>query len=139
MRKADPPPGARDLGSVSVRDGGGGCGTFGTHGTYSHAIARLRNEAAIKGADYAQIMVISEPHALEDCFDDSFVIHATLYKLAPSSPSSPTPASPDDDCNPPCSPGYECDFGECEPVCNPECPSGQVCRPDRTCGPEAAH
>jgi hypothetical protein len=46
-------------------------------------------------------------------------------------------AASDDDCSPPCSPGFTCDEGACEPECNPQCSANQVCRVDRTCGPPA--
>ena len=36
-------------------------------------------------------------------------------------------------CEPPCSPGYQCVGGKCQPLCNPPCPAGAVCGSDRVC------
>jgi len=130
--KADPPDGAHDLGAITVTDGDG-CGVVGTQGTYGHAVARLRNRAARMGANYVELVTVVEPHPLQSCFDNTLTIRAMVYRVQGVPPREASNA--DDACDPPCSPGYACDEGECEPVCNPECAQGQVCRADRTCGP----
>jgi hypothetical protein len=38
-----------------------------------------------------------------------------------------------DDCNPPCSPGFSCNQGQCIAQCNPPCPEAMWCSADRTC------
>lgn len=46
-----------------------------------------------------------------------------------------TPAVTAHGCNPPCSPGYDCENGECMPLCNPPCGEGMQCGQDRVCTP----
>jgi hypothetical protein len=53
---------------------------------------------------------------------------------APAPPPAPPPP-PVGGCNPPCSPGYQCQQGACAPLCNPACGAGMVCAADRTCQP----
>jgi hypothetical protein len=41
------------------------------------------------------------------------------------------------ECAPPCSPGYTCNAGLCQALCNPACGPQQICRTDRVCVPAA--
>ncbi len=36
-------------------------------------------------------------------------------------------------CDPPCSPGYDCQGGVCRGLCNPSCAPGYFCADDRQC------
>jgi hypothetical protein len=74
--KADPPPGSRELGAVAgMHDRSHG------DGTYEGALALLRDEAAKLGADYVEIMEISEPHTRSPPMDGTFIIRGMAYKL----------------------------------------------------------
>lgn len=132
--KGDPPAGAKELGPVTVTEG---VYCAGEEGTYANALVHLRNTAARKGANYVELMTMTEPHQdTRFCYDNRFIIRGLLFAL-PDAPATGSDAASDDDCSPPCSPGFTCDEGACEPECNPECPANQVCRVDRTCGPPA--
>ena len=52
----------------------------------------------------------------------------------PVTPVAPAPAA--DGCDPPCSPGYRCEQGQCAAVCNPPCSPGMRCNQERVCAPE---
>jgi len=52
---------------------------------------------------------------------------------APAPAASLVQASDRATCEPPCSPGYRCQDGECVALCNPACASGLVCGSDRVC------
>lgn len=133
VRKADPPPGSTDLGPITATDGFG-CGVLSSNGTYEGAVASLRRDAAKRGANYAEIVGIVEPHFTGDCDNNTFTIHAHLFRV--SAPRvAPQPARRVDSCDPPCSPGYACESGVCKALCNPPCDNGMICRQDRTCGP----
>jgi hypothetical protein len=134
--KSDPPTGAQEIGPIVAVDGDE-CGAFEPEtGTYSHALTKLRNRAAARGGNYVEIMTMDEPHQETlRCYDNRFVIRGMLYEVPGAPSDAADPASDANTCDPPCSPGFACDEGACEPVCNPACASGQVCRPDRTCGP----
>lgn len=49
--------------------------------------------------------------------------------------SSRTESEPAAGCNPPCSPGYECQGSICQALCNPACGEGQRCNQQRSCEP----
>jgi hypothetical protein len=62
---------------------------------------------------------------------------------APSAPAplqakEEVPAAPETSCDPPCSPGFKCSAGVCEPQCNPACEAGEVCSRRRVCEPAPA-
>jgi hypothetical protein len=40
-------------------------------------------------------------------------------------------------CDPICSPGFECEGGQCIPQCNPPCEAGEICNRKRMCEPKA--
>jgi hypothetical protein len=130
--KADPPPGAADLGPIEAAHGDG-CGGFGETGTFEGAMITLRNEAAARGANYVALVATMSPHLAGGCFDNRFVLQGIAYRVNPDQP----PAIPvtGDGCDPPCSPGYRCSRSVCLALCNPACGPDQVCRQDRTCGP----
>jgi hypothetical protein len=137
VRKADPPEGSTDLGRITATDGFG-CGALASNGTYEGAVANLRREAAKRGANYAEIVGIVEPHFTGDCDNNIFTIQARLFRVR-AAPAAPRPSLTVDTCDPPCSPGYACELGVCTALCNPPCDNGMVCRQDRTCGrPPAA-
>jgi hypothetical protein len=130
--KEDPPRGAHEIGPLTVSDGDY---CSGPDGTYQHALVRLRNRAATKGANYLELMTVTEPHQdTRFCYDHEFVIRAMAYVLPPAREAQEAEAETDA-CDPPCSPGYTCNAGTCDAVCNPACATNQVCRADRTCGP----
>lgn len=78
--KHDPSPNMEEIGPVSATHGDG-CGGFGTRGTYEGAYTLLKNEAARMGADYVQILTLSEPYLRNpNCFDNRFVIRGIAYR-----------------------------------------------------------
>jgi len=137
-RKSDPPRGAQEIGPIEVTHGSG-CGGFGEKGTYEGALALLRNRGARMGADYVQIMTMTQPHSEVGCFDNSFVIRGIAYKLGSPPPAATVaPAAATTSCDPPCSPGYSCERDRCVPVCNPACDANEICNAKRVCVPAAA-
>jgi hypothetical protein len=90
VRKADPPRGATDLGPITATDGFG-CGALASTGTYEGAVANLRREAAKRGANYAEIVGVVEPHFTGDCDNNTFTIHAHLFRVR-APPAAPRPA-----------------------------------------------
>ena len=69
---------------------------------------------------------------------DVHVVTATLALAAtPTAGASQAGPSASDGCDPPCSPGYQCEANACKALCNPVCSPGYVCANDRTCQPEA--
>jgi len=90
----------------------------------------LRNKAAEKGANYVQLMTLTEPHSTGNCYDNEFIIRGVAYRLDSSGQATTQPAS---SCEPPCSPGYSCQAGQCIPVCNPPCDPGETCNSKRVC------
>jgi hypothetical protein len=40
-------------------------------------------------------------------------------------------------CTPICSPGFDCQAGQCVPLCNPTCAPNEMCNRQRTCEPKA--
>jgi hypothetical protein len=139
VRKSDPPPTATELDPIEVEHGSG-CGAYGRQGTYEGALNLLKAEAANRGADYVSLLSMTEPHSEHGCFDQRFVLRGAAYKLATGEqqPDREEEAPASEACDPPCSPGYRCDGSTCAPLCNPPCAGSEVCRMDRTCGPEVA-
>ena len=138
VRKGDPPPGAAELGAVEVGDGTYCTPQDAPNGTYRRALVLLRNAAALKGANYVELVSVTEPHQQTwQCYDHRYMIQAMAFRLpaARQKPAADAPETEDDACDPPCSPGYACEDSECVAVCNPECSADQTCRKDRTCGP----
>ncbi len=133
----DPPPGMREIGPVEAVHGHG-CGSHGREGQYESAYAELRNTAASRGATYVKIVQMIEPHSENPrCYDQRFIIRGLAY--APGEATSEAQQAPEatNNCNPPCSPGYECQAGVCVALCNPPCSPGYECANDRTCQPVA--
>jgi Short C-terminal domain len=75
------------IGPVSGSDGTQ-CGLQGYRGSYDRAITSLKNRTYELGGDYAQIMTLSEPHWIGDCFDNEYVIEATAYKKLRDQPTA---------------------------------------------------
>ena len=87
VAKSDPGDNYEIIGPVSGFDGEG-CGGFGYLGSYERATTNLRNKTFSMGGNYAQIIILTEPHLRGDCFDNEYVIRATAYKKVRSQPSA---------------------------------------------------
>jgi len=72
---------AEQIGAVTAQHGGG-CGLYGSRGTYEGAFSALRNKAAQLGADYVQIVRVREPRLEGACMNQAFVIDSVAYRLA---------------------------------------------------------
>lgn len=134
--KADPPPGAAEMGTIEATHGVN-CGGFGERGTLEGAMVILRNMAAARNANYVSLLSTTEPHLVGGCFDNRFVLRGIAYRVDRDALAAPQPVA-SDGCDPPCSPGYRCSQAVCMALCNPACGDNQVCRQDRTCGPAKA-
>ena len=88
--KNDPDPTMEEVGPIEATSGHG-CGGFGERGTYKAAMVKLKNKAARSGANYVQIFTMTEPHSGPGCFDNSFVIRGTAFRIHRG------PAETDDD------------------------------------------
>ena len=86
VAKSDPTDNFTEVGPVSGFHGNG-CGGFGRLGSYEGAVTDLKNKAHSMGADYVQIMTISEPHAAPGCFVNTYKISGTAYKQTRPTPS----------------------------------------------------
>lgn len=83
-------------------------------------------------------------HGFEDGIQGAFtVVTATVGIKAPvdvakpqSVASAPSPPRVPEGCNPPCSPGYQCEASRCLAVCNPPCEAGSRCNQQRSCEPD---
>jgi hypothetical protein len=87
--KSDPGDNYKAIGPVSGSDGEG-CGAFGYMGTYERATTNLRNKTYRMDGDYAQLIVLTEPHLRGECFDNEYSIRATAYKKVADSPRPTT-------------------------------------------------
>ncbi len=84
---AQPPTGAyREVGAVTATHGGG-CGLYGSRGSYEGAYTLLRNKAARLGANYVQILRITEPHLEGICAHRAYTIDGLAYSVAAINPS----------------------------------------------------
>lgn len=90
--KNDPGPGEVEIGPVAGSQGGG-CGGFGTIGTYKGAYNDLRNKAARMGANYVRIDLVQPPHAGGGCAVDKYLLNGVAFKRGPGAPAKPA-ASP---------------------------------------------
>jgi hypothetical protein len=77
--KSDAGEGYLEVGAITATHGGG-CGAYGSRGTYEGAYAILKNKAATLGADYVQIFTMSEPHPTGGCFVNAYTITGTAYR-----------------------------------------------------------
>jgi hypothetical protein len=134
VEKGDPGSGAKEIGPIEVAHGGG-CGGFGDRGAYESAVAMLRNKANAMGGNYVRVMMLTEPHSENGCFDNRFIIRGTVFLVTEAPAAARVTQVSADGCSPPCSPGYACQASECRALCNPACAPGEICRRDRTCGP----
>jgi hypothetical protein len=130
--KSDPPAGAQLIGPVEGTHGSG-CGMYGRKGTFEGALATLREEAARKGANYVTLVMVTEPHSENGCFDQEFRVRGMAYKTGTPPVVQAGPAVASSTCDPPCSPGYSCSAGTCLAVCNPQCGPTQTCSQERVC------
>lgn len=78
-----PPVGAYEQLGVVTATHGGGCGLYGARGNLEGAYRLLRNKAAQLGADYVQILRITEPHFEGICNYKGFVIDGFAYRVIP--------------------------------------------------------
>jgi hypothetical protein len=134
---------------------GRGGGTFGggwitNDKLVEYALNDLRNQAAKLGANYVQ----HDPPQMGsgDGTTTTVTITGTAYlcakgdtpvgpgapvQPAPATPAAPAataaPPAPAGGCDPPCSPGYECESSVCKPQCNPPCAADQICNQQRVC------
>ena len=76
--KFDPGEGYIEVGPITATHGGG-CGIYGSLGSYEGAYAILKNKAATLGADYVQIYKIIEPHSEIGCYNKAYTITGTAY------------------------------------------------------------
>jgi hypothetical protein len=84
-----PPQGPYEqLGTITATHGGG-CGLYGARGSLEGAYTILRNKAAQLGADYVQILRLSEPHVVPGCSVQAFVLDGLAYKRATAAPGAP--------------------------------------------------
>lgn len=87
IAKSDPPDDYTEVGALSVVDGSG-CNAYGQIGNFEEAIAALKNNACTMGADYVQILAISEPYSANRCIDtahppsNEYRISGTAFKAA---------------------------------------------------------
>jgi hypothetical protein len=130
--KTAPASKARELGAVESEDGSG-CGMLGHAGSYEGAEAKLRDETAVMGGDYVEIVKVIPAIQSLDCLSNRWAIEGIAYRTGSAVPPAPPPAPAVVDCTPPCSPGYACSAGTCLALCNPACGPDQICRQDRTC------
>ena len=79
VAKSDPGPGYEELGPLSGENGGG-CGLYGTVGTYEGAVAELKNKANAMGADYVQIVNVREPYKAGICRVNTFTVSGTAFR-----------------------------------------------------------
>lgn len=89
---SQPPSGPNEqLGAITAKHGGG-CGLYGARGSYEGAFTLLRNKAAELGADYVQILRVTEPRMEGICLSQAFVIDGMAYRII-QGPSVSPPAS----------------------------------------------
>jgi len=74
--KFDPGEEYVEVGPITATHGGG-CGIYGSTGSYEGAYALLKNKATTLGADYVQIYKIVEPHSEIGCFHKAYTITGT--------------------------------------------------------------
>ena len=89
IAKSDPPDNYEEVGPVTGSDGSG-CGLFGCLGTYEGATYDIKNKAQKLFGEYVQIVTLTEPHLMGDCYDNEYRITGTAYKKVRDLPS-PTP------------------------------------------------
>src|SRR5262249_38183364 len=68
------------LGAITAKHGGG-CGLYGARGNLEGAYTILRNRAAQLGANYVQVLRITEPHLEPFCFNQGYVIDGLAYRV----------------------------------------------------------
>jgi hypothetical protein len=89
-----PPAGAYEQIGVVTATHGGGCGAYGRRGNFEGAHALLRNKAAKLGADYVQILRITEPHIEGICASQAFVIDGMAYRVSRGAPGQQRDVAP---------------------------------------------
>lgn len=88
-----PPRGLYEqLGAITAKHGGG-CGVYGTRGDYEGAYTILRNKAAQLGADYVQVLRVTEPRLEGFCMNQSYVIDGIAYRSSAGRSGIVSPAS----------------------------------------------
>ena len=82
VRVGTQPPGEsyEQLSAITAKHGGG-CGLYGTRGDYEGAYTILRNKATQLGADYVQVVRVTEPHLEGMCMNQAYVIDGLAYRL----------------------------------------------------------
>jgi hypothetical protein len=89
----------------------------------------LRRQACAAGGDTV--------YGLAESVDQHITYIAATLALRGQSPSgAPAPgggAAGPAACTPICSPGFDCQNGQCIPLCNPACETGEICTRKRVC------
>src|SRR5580692_8294282 len=85
--KTAPGSNARALGAVEGEDGSG-CGILGHAGSYEGAEAKLRDETAVMGGDYVEIVKVLPAIQTMDCLSNRWAIEGIAYRTG----SAVTPA-----------------------------------------------
>lgn len=85
-----PPYGAKQVGPISAKHGGG-CGLYGAEGNFEGAASILRNKAATLGANYVQITDQQGEHVTGLCLDRSYTINGLAFKVSNKSESQDVP------------------------------------------------
>lgn len=76
--KSDPPDGYTDVGTITSSDGQG-CGIFeGSTGNLDRVMMKFKKAAAAKGANYVQLLSITEPNKSANC--NEYVLTGIAYK-----------------------------------------------------------
>jgi hypothetical protein len=106
-------------------------------------IERLKKDACEAGGD--TVYAFSEGRKKESIIITATIARRTGGTTAVSGPTPPAssakppaekPQLAAETCNPPCSPGYQCQGTTCVALCNPACSAGMHCANDRTCQPD---
>ena len=79
VTKAEPPPGFVEVGPIEAVSGGG-CGMYGSRGTYEDAYNILRNKAAEMGANHVRMDAQEPPHYEGGCQNQAFVIRGVAFR-----------------------------------------------------------
>jgi hypothetical protein len=62
------------------------------------------------------------------------IVRGVVFRRSAAQPATEETT---EECNPICSPGFDCKGTKCVPLCNPACEDGESCGRDRLCHPRA--
>jgi hypothetical protein len=86
-----PSGGFQQVGAITAQHGGG-CGAYGARGNFEGAYAVLKNRAADLGAEYVQILRVTEPRLEGMCMNQAFIIDGLAYKAGAGVSAAVAPA-----------------------------------------------